>query len=81
MAMYSAMNDLPIGTPEQAGLFSIGKANVMQNMQDPIKNRMATAMMGKALGQIGQGFFGAAPMGGSTQARAPRFDAYGNPIG
>lgn len=75
------MNELPIGTPEQSGLFAIGQANLAQNMQNPLKSKMASAMMGDALSKMGQGFFGAAPMGGSTQARAPRFDAYGNPIG
>lgn len=80
--MYSSMNSLPVGTPEQAGLFAIGKANMTDTMNDPVKSKMATAMMGKALGQIGQGLFGAAPMGGgSPSIRGPQFDSYGNLLG
>lgn len=76
--MYSAMNDLPVGTPEQAGLLAVGKANFMQNMKDPVKNKLMTAMMGNAVQQLGKAF-SPGPMQGSQ--RAPKFDLYGNPLG
>lgn len=70
------MNAMPVGTPEQAGLMSIGKANFMENMKDPAKNKVMGAMMGQALQGLGKGLFGA-PQLPDRQS----FDPYGNPLG
>lgn len=68
----------PLMAPEaqQAGLMSIGKANFMENMKDPSKQKVMGAMMGQALQKLGQGFTNQ-PM----PDRQPRFDMYGNPLG
>lgn len=80
--MVSAFTDPtmpPMMAPEaQApGLFAVGKANFKDAMADPVKGKVANAMLGQQLAQIGKGFFGAHPI-----QRAPsQFDMNGNPIG
>ena len=59
------------------GLFAVGKANFQQNMADPAKSKVANAMLGQQLAQIGKGLFSAQPI----QRGPSRFDMNGNPIG
>lgn len=75
--MYSSMNELPVGTPEQAGMMDTAKANLMQGMQSPAAQKVMGAMLTNSLNKMGQGLFGA-PQLPSHQAH---FDMYGNPLG
>lgn len=69
----------PLMPPESQapGLLALGKANFQENMADPKKSKVAMAMLGQSLGQIGKGFFGAQPI----QRSPSPFDMHGNPIG
>jgi hypothetical protein len=80
--MVSALanpNMPPLMSPESQspGLMALGKANFKENMADPAKNKIAMAMMGQGLGQLGKGLFGAQPI----QRGPSQFDMNGNPIG
>ena len=80
--MQSALanpNMPPLMSPESQapGLLALGKANFQENMADPKKNKVATAMLGQQLAQIGKGIFGAQPI----QRGPSPFDMNGNPIG
>lgn len=69
----------PLMAPEaQApGLFAVGKANFQQNMKDPGKNKVMSAMLGQSMQQLGQGLAGAPVI----QRSPSRFDMNGNLIG
>ena len=75
---FANPNMPPLMSPESQspGLFAVGKANVKESMSDPMKSKIATAMLGNALSQIGKGL-SAAPI----ERKPSRFDLYGNPIG
>lgn len=79
VSAFSNPNMPPLMAPEaeQAGLMSIGKANFQENMKNPAKQKVMTAMMGQALEGMGKGLFGAPQL----PDRQPRFDMYGNPLG
>lgn len=79
VSAFSNPNMPPLMSAEaqEPGLFALGKANFQENMKDPVKGKIAQAMLQQSLAKMGQGFFGAAPM----PSRQPKFDMNGNPLG
>lgn len=70
------MPPLMAAESQSPGLFALGKANFQESMKDPVKSRLANAMMTQTLSKLGKTF---SP--GTLNHQATNFDNYGNVIG